>query len=87
MSETVQASNGTMLPIESIPQIFTYAGGFLSTIDVVYESISYQQVFLNDGLNITYVSNWNPVTAGSTIMTDESNVVLLTEENYPIYSE
>ena len=58
MSETVQADDGTMLPLDSLPQVFTYDGTFVSTISVLYAGITYIQTFNNDGTNITFISRW-----------------------------
>lgn len=58
MSETVQASDGAMLPIDSLPQALAYSGSFVSTITVVYQTRTYIQTFTNNGTNITNISNW-----------------------------
>ena len=55
---TVQGSNGTLLPMDSLAQVFAYNGDFLETITVVYEGTSYIQTFTNDGTNITAISKW-----------------------------
>lgn len=49
---------GEKVPLDSLPQAFAYAGGFLSTITVVYRGTTYIQTFTNDGTNITNVSKW-----------------------------
>jgi hypothetical protein len=58
MSETITASNGVGLPLDSLAQSFTYDGGFVDTITVVYSGITYIQTFENDGTNITNISQW-----------------------------
>ncbi len=55
---TVQASNGKLLPMDSLAQTFAYDGDFLDTITVVYEDITYIQTFTNDGTDITVISKW-----------------------------
>lgn len=74
MSETVQANDGAMLPLNSLAQQFFYDGTFVSSITVIYAGKTYTQTFENDGTNITYVSGW--VTTSSPqaqqIMTDQS---------------
>lgn len=61
MSETVTATtNGAAIPLDSLPQNFAYTGGFVSTITVVYQGITYVQTFTNDGTNITAISGWVP---------------------------
>lgn len=59
MSGTVQANDGAMLPLDSLPQTFAYSGGFISSITVFYANQTYIQTFTNDGTNITYISGWN----------------------------
>lgn len=58
MSETVQASDNTMLPLDSLTQTLTYAGSFINTITVEYHGNIYVQTFTNDGTNVTVISNW-----------------------------
>lgn len=58
MSGTVQASDGTQLPLDSIPGTITYSGSFVSTIVVSYEGNTYTQTFSNNGTVITGFSNW-----------------------------
>lgn len=58
MSETVQANDGAMLPLESLEQVFAYDGEFVDTITVVYAGKTYVQTFQNDGTNITNISGW-----------------------------
>lgn len=58
MSGTVQANNGTMIPLDSVAQEIAYSGDFVSTITVEYAGETYVQTFLNDGTNITNISGW-----------------------------
>ena len=64
MSETVSASDGTQLPLDSLAQTFVRSGSFLSTITVTYTSAqthalrNFIQTFTNDGTNITAISGW-----------------------------
>ena len=63
MSETVQAYNSAtgksvQLPLNDVPQVFAYLGGFLITITVVYAGVTYVQTFTNNGTNITAISAW-----------------------------
>jgi len=41
-----------------LEQVFVYAGGFVSTITVVYETRTYVQTFTNDATNITEITGW-----------------------------
>ena len=58
MSSTVQANNGAQLPLDSVEQTFAFAGGFISTITVIYAGNTYVQTFTNNGTNITTISGW-----------------------------
>lgn len=61
MSETVQANDGTMLPLSSLAQTITYDGTIVETVTVNYPgrtSNTYMQTMTNDGTNITHVSGW-----------------------------
>lgn len=58
MSETVTASNGVALPLESLPLILSYSGTFVHTITCVYGPNTYVQTFVNNGTNITSISGW-----------------------------
>lgn len=58
MSSTVQASDGAMLPLDSIAQVLAYSGLFVATITVVYAGVTYVQTFTNNGTNITNISGW-----------------------------
>lgn len=58
MSETVVASDGAMLPLDSLPATITYSGNFVSTITVSYENNTYVQTFTNNGTVITGFTGW-----------------------------
>jgi len=58
MSQTVQANDGAMLPLDSIEQDIAYAGSNISTITVVYQGNTYVQTFAYTGLNLTDISGW-----------------------------
>ncbi len=58
MSETVQASDGTQIPLNSVTQTIAYSGIFVSTITIEYAGKTFVQTFTNDGTNITVISNW-----------------------------
>jgi hypothetical protein len=63
MSSTVNANDGTMLPLDSLPTVLTYDGAFVATMSVVYSNNlgvekTYTQTFTNDGTNITDISGW-----------------------------
>lgn len=65
MSETITASDGTALPIDSLAVAITWSGSFVATMAVVYPNIhgvvkTYTVTFTNDGTNITGVSQWVP---------------------------
>ncbi len=81
MSETVQANDGAMLPLDSLATQITYSGGFISTLQVIYAGKTYVQTFLNDGTNIIYISGWITSSApvGQQIMVDQSNVIMVDE--------
>lgn len=89
MGETVQANDGAMLPLDSLPQQLNYSGSFLVSIDVTYAGQNYEQTFLNDGTNIIFISGWqntalpinqNPmITEGGVVMVSESGQIMITE--------
>lgn len=89
MSGTVQANDGAMLPLDSLAQQLTYSGGFISQIQVQYQGNIYNQTFMNDGTNITYISGWNnpDFPATETIMTTESGDIMLTEDGNLMITE
>jgi hypothetical protein len=89
MGGTVQANDGTMLPLDSLAESFIYDGDFLSTITVQYQGNSYIQTFINDGTDIIYISNWmNPdYPSGGQIMQDEDGSTLFTEDGNVILTE
>lgn len=66
MSETVTATDGTQLPLDSLAMAFTYSGTNVVTISVTYpaketgiETI-YTQTFTYSGSNVTNISQWIP---------------------------
>lgn len=89
MSETVQANDGAMLPLDSLPQNFEFDGNFVANISVEYAGSTYVQTFVNDGVNIIFISGWlnttYPVineimiTEGGDEMVTETNSVMITE--------
>lgn len=81
MSETTQANDGAMLPLSSLATQITYAGGFVSTLQVIYAGATYTQTFLNDGTDIIYISGWvNPAAPqAQQVMTDESGNIMTDE--------
>lgn len=89
MSETVQANDGAQIPLSSTPQSFSYSGGFISSITVIYQGKTYVQTFINDGTNIIYITGWiNPnfpppnqimVSQSGVVMTSQDDNVMLTE--------
>ena len=58
MSETAQADDGAMLPLDSLTTLLTYSGGFPATATVDYQGFTYVQTFTNNGTNITNISGW-----------------------------
>lgn len=64
MSETVGASDGTQLPLGSLPQAMAYSGSLLQTVTVVYASrrtgitTTYVQTFTYSGTNVTNISEF-----------------------------
>ena len=58
MSSTVQANNGTQLPLDSLPMTFAYSGSLVATINVNYQGNTYVQTFTNNGTQITGISGW-----------------------------
>lgn len=61
MSETVTADDGTMLPLDSLPQSLAYSGTNLISITVNYQgktSNTYIQTFTYTGSNLTGISRW-----------------------------
>lgn len=79
MSETVQANDGVQLPLSSLAQQFIYSGNFVASITVLYRGNTYQQTFLNDGTDITYISGWVNINSpqAQQVMTDESGNVMV----------
>ena len=58
MTTTVTASNGTQLPINDCPNTLNWADGFLTSIVIDYQGVTYTQTYTNDGTNITSISAW-----------------------------
>lgn len=62
--ETVKSAtlNGQAwdLPLDSLQQSIGWSGGFVSTITVVYQGVTFIQTFTNDGTNIIAISQWIP---------------------------
>lgn len=58
MSSTVQASDGAMLPLDSLPATITWAGTLVATITVSYQGNTYVITFDNNGTQITGFSGW-----------------------------
>ncbi len=48
----------TSLPLSDLKQTIAYSGDFISTITVVYRGTTFVQTFLNNGTNITNVSQF-----------------------------
>lgn len=55
---SVMASDGVMLPIDSIAQTLGYTAGDLTTITVVYGGNTYVQTLTYTSGNITAISKW-----------------------------
>ncbi len=55
---TVAASNNVLLPIDSLAQVLGYTAGVLTTITVVYDSITYIQTLTYTTGNLTNISKW-----------------------------
>ena len=58
MSSTVTASDGTMIPLDSVEQDFAYSGSLLTTITVVYQGKTFVQTFTYSGSNVATISGW-----------------------------
>lgn len=74
MAITVQASDGTDLPICSLAQTFGYTDDLLTTATVTYHQkntlipIDYVQTFTYDGEgNLTDATQWEPVITESKV--------------------
>lgn len=63
-TETVTASDGTQLPLDSLEMTFTYVGSNVQTITVTYASVQtgldtdYVQTFTYTGSDVTNISQW-----------------------------
>jgi len=58
MSDTVQADDGAMLPLASLPTTITWDGFFVATMVVEYQTKTYTQTYTNNGTVITAISGW-----------------------------
>jgi hypothetical protein len=62
MSETITASNGVMLPLDSLPVSITYIGSGAAavpeTLTVEYRGVTYVQTLTYDSGNLIAASNW-----------------------------
>lgn len=86
MSSTVQANDGAMLPLDSLPLTLAYSGTFVSTITVNYAGNTYVQTFTNNGTNITAISGWiNTIPSSDTIMVTEDAKQMVTENSDPTF--
>lgn len=48
------------LPVNDLDQVFTYSGGNVETITVVYMGVTYVQTFTYAGSNVIEISQWTP---------------------------
>jgi hypothetical protein len=55
---SVVASDGTLLPIESLPKVYTQSGAFVGTITVQYAGKTYRKTYENNGVAITSETRW-----------------------------
>lgn len=58
MSGTVQANDGAMLPIDSLPVAIAYNGDLVATMTVVFGPNTYVQTFSYTGDLVTNISRW-----------------------------
>lgn len=58
MSGTAASSTNPQLPISDLAIAITYSGTLVSTMTVVYRTITYIKTFTNNGTNITNISVW-----------------------------
>lgn len=54
----VIASDGVLLPVESLEQTLTYTGDLISTISVSFGSEVYIQTYTYTSSNVTSISQW-----------------------------
>jgi hypothetical protein len=89
MSETVQANDGAMLPLSSLPTQLVFSGSFISTISVTYAGKNYTQTFINDGTTITYISGWinSDAPQAQQVMTDQSGVIMTDQDGNIMVTE
>ena len=90
MGGTVQTiPDGVMLPLDSLPQVFTYDGDNVVSITVEYSGRTYVQTFTYDGDNVIYISGWmyTPVPPGGQPMITQDGQVMYTEDDEIMYTE
>ena len=56
--ETVVASDGVVVPVESLEQNYTYNGAFIDYIEVSYRGVTYRQTYTYNGSHIATISEW-----------------------------
>lgn len=62
MSGTVQANDGTALPLDDLPIAINYAApGLVESLTTNYRGKSYIQEFDNDGTVVTFMHPWRVV--------------------------
>jgi hypothetical protein len=55
---TVEASDGNIVPVDSLPQVLAYSNGLLSTITVVFGTATYVQFYTYTNSVLTSISAW-----------------------------
>jgi len=58
MSETIVGSDGTLIPLDSLTQVFAYTGTDISTITVAYAGKTFVQTFSYTGGMVTTITGW-----------------------------
>lgn len=58
MSETVTATDGTALPLDSLETTIGYSGGNATTFTVNYRGNTYIQTLTYSGTDVINVSQW-----------------------------
>jgi hypothetical protein len=58
MSSTVQANDGTMLPVDSLPVVIGYAGQLPTTFTWTYQGNTYVQTLTYSGNNVINISGY-----------------------------
>lgn len=56
--ETVVASNGIVVPVDSLEQSYTYNGSLIDYIEVTYRGVTYRQTYTYSGSSISAISDW-----------------------------